>query len=574
MTSPALHVLRRGAEGLSAHLQPSGELHDPVFAEPTQYGTAYYAYVNAALASLTEGPERARYADAARRGLTATLDHLLDPDSPTPTTRYYPAVGSPGTDNLRDFMWPPALRALRLLRAVGAPDLDPVAERIRRVAVPDAFNKRPPVNWASVWMSGEWLRIGDGLSPYDQGRMDEWLEPFLTEAIDLEAGFYREPGLPNSYDLFTRVHLLYLLADGYAGAHRKDLERLLVTGLRRSLAVQLSSGSLAGAHRSTGQVWTLGAQCSYFHQAAALVKADDPALAAAADAAAVRSLHAMADCFRPAGDLSPVENVLPANHRVGYEVYTSDPHYVSLPLGFLATAVLAGFTGEEPAGRTAADREPVARVEGEPVHRALLHADGWSVHLNLGPRDGYVTADQAFDAFGIADLTLGPRRRLRFGGQVHHMATGTPLTLGIAVHRPDRSIQPVAALRPSDRGPAVVTGRRLEAVADFDGLAYRIAVDLGPDEARIVEEAPGHPVSLLVPYLRDRGDGRTTEVRVDGGRVRLTAGDEEVVVEAGGPVLHTVHLPHGYESRHGLVGLVRIDLAGTGRAAYRVRRVR
>jgi hypothetical protein len=34
-----------------------------------------------------------------------------------------------------------------------------------------------------------------------------------------------------------------------------------------------------------------------------------------------------------------------------------------------------------------------------------------------------------------------------------------------------------------------------------------------------------------------------------------------------------VHLAHGYESRHGLVGLVRLDLSGSGPVAYRVKRL-
>jgi hypothetical protein len=35
-----------------------------------------------------------------------------------------------------------------------------------------------------------------------------------------------------------------------------------------------------------------------------------------------------------------------------------------------------------------------------------------------------------------------------------------------------------------------------------------------------------------------------------------------------------IHLPFGYESRHGLVGLIRLDLEGSGAVAYDVVRVR
>jgi hypothetical protein len=59
-----------------------------------------------------------------------------------------------------------------------------------------------------------------------------------------------------------------MLLDGYDGAWQSQMAHLLTTGLQRSLRVQLSDGSLASAHRSTGQTWTLGAQCAYFTHAA------------------------------------------------------------------------------------------------------------------------------------------------------------------------------------------------------------------------------------------------------------------------------------------------------------------
>lgn len=92
-----------------------------------------------------DGAQREEHIDAAARGVAATLDHLLDPDSHRPTTRFYPAVGSPSYANLRDFMWSPVLRTLALLQSAGA-DVGRQADRVRSVRVPDAFNKRPPVN--------------------------------------------------------------------------------------------------------------------------------------------------------------------------------------------------------------------------------------------------------------------------------------------------------------------------------------------------------------------------------------------------------------------------------------------
>jgi len=249
--TPALQLLTQGAAALGRSLQPSGELYDPVFEEPTQYGTAYFAYVNAAIGQLSGGPVAAPYYERAQRGLMAALRHLLDPTSPPATSSYAPPIASPRALNHRDFMWPAALRCLQVLRAAGSPGSGILAQQVQAVSVPEVFATRAPSNWAAVWILGEWLRIREGLSPHRPDAIDGWLAPFFEgpdARVDLAAGCYHEPGLPNSYDLFTRYHLLELLAEGYEGHYRQALRELLETGLRRSIAVQLSNGSLASAH--------------------------------------------------------------------------------------------------------------------------------------------------------------------------------------------------------------------------------------------------------------------------------------------------------------------------------------
>ncbi len=574
MQTPAQVLLENGVRGLRDGLHETGELYDVVFQEPTQYGTAYFAYANAVLARLVSGEERRAYLDVAERGVAATVRHLLDlHDERPPVTRYYPAVGSPSVANLRDFMWPPVLRTLRLLKEIGETaeaGLSTLAEQVASIPVPETFNKRGPVNWASVWMLGEWMRVRAGLSPHTQESFDAWLVPFFEGSLDVGRGVYFEPGLPNSYDLFTRVHLLDLLVEGYRGAFFEDLDRLVESGLRRSLALQLSSGSLASAHRSTGHLWVLGAQCAYFFNAARYLRERAPELATAAERAAVRSFDAARGLFRANGELSPVENVFPADHRIGYEVYTADSHYVSLPLGFFATAVLDGFTGDGP---VEIDVEPVALVDPAPINRALLHADRWSLHLNFDPQPGYMAPEPRYDALGIADLTLGPGRRLRFGGQVRHVGTATPLTVGLGIWQPDGSLVPLSTMRPST-GPIVRTfGRTMEGKVRVVELIYRITAEILKDELRVIEDVGEYPVSLLVPYLRDYGTGTTT-VALDRTGLVLQKAGETVEVRPEGAVRRVVHLPHGYESRHGLVGLVRFDLDATGPVAYRVRRVR
>jgi hypothetical protein len=64
-----VEILREAVESYAPYLQASGEMHDPVFGEPTQYGTPYHALCNAVLAREDAGGRMsAAYADRAVRG--------------------------------------------------------------------------------------------------------------------------------------------------------------------------------------------------------------------------------------------------------------------------------------------------------------------------------------------------------------------------------------------------------------------------------------------------------------------------------------------------------------------------
>src|SRR5262249_22642365 len=156
----------------------------------------YHAYVNATLA-LIGPPERcADFADRALRGLDAALKHTADPALPATASGFARDTGSvTGRGNHRDFTWPPILKAFRLLREYGIADeqVTDLARRISAVDIEQSFRSRPPSNWASVWLSGELVRVHEGLSPYSQERIDDWVEGFFSR-IDLDLGWYEEPG--------------------------------------------------------------------------------------------------------------------------------------------------------------------------------------------------------------------------------------------------------------------------------------------------------------------------------------------------------------------------------------------
>ena len=566
-----VEVLARGVRSYLPYLQDSGELHDPVFGEPTQYGTAYYAYCHAVLATVGPPQDLADHLDHATRGVDAALAHTANPTLTPTASGFSRATGATRRGNHRDFTWPPILKAYRLLAAAGCDRAKEFADRIARVDIEKSFRSRPPSNWASVWLSGEWIRIREGLSPHTTEHVDAWLAVFLEDRLRPADGFFFEPGKPNSYDLFTRWHVADLLAEGYDGRWREPLDQLMVNGFRRSLDVQLSDGSLASAHRSAGQTWTVGAQIAYFtHASRYFAERSERDNAALADQAAHRAFASMRRWQRADAPFSPVENLLPSGYRVGYEGYTADAHYGSLALAFLAAAVASGYTE---AGPVATERPPAVRVEHDPTFRGVAHAGRYSVAVNADPAPAY-------DGFGITDLTFGPGRFLQFASSVRHPETGTFVNLGMARRpEPGRSeidvlaqraftlTEPIRAVEPA--------GVRL--TARSEDLTYELAVRVDGTGVAVEEGTPGlvDYRTLLVPYLRDAGTGDQTTVTHLSTGIRLTLGAEEIEIVTDQPVESILDLPHGFENRRGLCGLVRIDLRGaTDRIGYRVMVVR
>ncbi len=544
-----VEILREAVESYGPYLQTSGEMHDPVFGEPTQYGTPYHALCNAVLAREDGGERRSTYADRAVRGLEAALDHVLDPGLPPTASGFDGATGAVDRSNHRDFFWPPILKTYLILRDLGVEGVEGLAARISGVDIGGAFTQRPPSNWAAVWLSGEWLRLREGLSPFSKESIDLWLDKFFETHILTGQGLYQEPGHPNSYDLFTRYHLADMLTEGYDGRRREDLEILMRTGLHRSLGVQLSDGSLASAHRSTGQTWTLGAQCAFFTHASNYFREQEPELASCAEDAAYRALSSFRRWQRD-GPYSPVENRLPPGHRVGYERYTADGHYANLAAAFLAAAVSNGLNRPftEPSG----GREASLLLEHDPTFRAVLHNGLYSLHFNARPAPDY-------DAFGIVDLTFGPGRFLQFISSAKHLESGRLFNLGMAGG--SGSSRADLALIGMMHGELAPPRLELEARDRGSPYRYRFAARVETEGVYVEEATPGleEPKSLLIPYLRDPGTGTVTAVKVEAGGVRLVHGREEVEISYGAPVKRVVHLTGGLQSRRGLCGMLRIE---------------
>lgn len=557
----ALKTLKIAVKSYEPYLQPSGELHDPIIGQPTQYGTPYHAYCQAVLAKHNPGEARDHHLALAVASFKAALKHVAAPALPRNISSVDRETGAVSRLNHRDFFWPPLLKTYRIFKGLGLGEVAQFGQQLANVDILQAFNALPPSNWAMVWLSGEWLRLQEGLSPYSETQIDEWLDSFFQSHILLGQGFYQEPGHPNSYDLFTRYHMADMRLHGYTGAWQKEMETLLETGFQRSLQVQLSDGSLASAHRSTGQTWTLGVQCAYFTHAANFFQNQGKAeKAAQARAAAQRAFAAFTRWQRPNGPYSPVENLLPPAYRVGYETYTADGHYANLAMGFLATAIDHGFVGtsDEPLpGRTA-----TTFIESDPTDRVVIHNGRYSLQANARPAPQY-------DGFGITDLTFGPGKQFHFVSTVRHLGSGKFYNLGLAL-RPEAGLAPIqpaaqqslTLLQPIEQSTAeasfILTARPIGAP-----FTYELMAQLHDDGAHIEERTPRHLSykTLLIPYLRDNGSGHITQVDISGAMIRFRFGPEQVCMEVYGEVEHALNLPYGFENRRGLCGLIRLDMA-------------
>lgn len=553
-----IDVLQQGVQSLQPFLQADGRLFDPLYLEPTQYGTAYYAYCNAVLA-LHIPEHRAEYLERACLGATSALMYVLQPELPPSLSSAVRETGEAWGINHRDFYWPAILKTYQLLKVLAPERASTLQEPISAVRVELSFAQRPPNNWASVWLSGEWLRYREGLSPYSFEQIENWLGAFFANHILLDLGFYMEPGLPNSYDLFTRYHLADMLLNGYQGRWTQAMRTLMQTGLQRSLDVQLSDGSLASAHRSTGQSWTLSCQCAYLSMAAAYFESD-ALLSARARQAACRALLAFSRCQRPGGIFSPVENLLPANMRVGYELYSADGHYSSLALAFLAAAVQHGMVEIEP--YCLVGKEPSRRIEHDPTFRAVIHNGAYSLHFNAAPAPHY-------DAFGVTDITFGPARVLQFVSSAYATNTQRFYNPGIALRRQAGRaaleilcqanhdlLEPIAA----GKQPASLVVRTRPRGSQHE---YQVSASCQLDGVHISESTPGLRgyKTLLLPYLRDAGTGALTRVAWLGQQVEFTMAEETIRVCLQPAVEHVLDIQHGFENRRGLCGLVRIDFS-------------
>lgn len=556
-------VLRAGVQSYEPYLQDSGELWDPLLAEPTHYGTPCHALCQAVLAAVAPQPERSEHWMRAFRGLDASLRAIQDPALAPRVFELDAATGSVRTGDPRAYFWTPVMKTYRLLQRQGVSMADAFTRKIGAIDIHSCFEIPTTDSRAASLLVGEWIRIQDGLSSISRSEFDRWLGALLEHSAWPDVGFCQEPGHSNADDLFIRLHLATLLAEDYQGEHRRVLEKLLEAGLCRSVGLQLSDGSLASAHCGSGQTWTTGAMIAYFTLASRFYASTQPALAKLARDSARRALASFIRWQRQDEPYSPVKNLFPPNYRIGYEPHVMDSHYGNLALAFLADAVLYGFD-EEPL-TSKAPRPPWHFIDAQPLHRAAIHAGPYSLHVNAWP-------DHRYDGFGVVDVTFGPGRFFHFASSVRHAATGQLFNVGLALRggAGRAPLRPMAQERALPLGPmergAGDPSLRLQARTQGATYGYTLNLWISDEGAEFEESTPGLVgyKTLLAPYPRDVGSGYETSVRTalspDGAVVRFRLGNELIRLRVQGAIAQVLHLPVGYENCRGQCGLVRLDL--------------
>ena len=562
-----LQVITGCVDFFLQHQDETGAIIDPYKKVEFQYATPCFAYVAALLA-----------AHAGRAGLIAPAIAAFAHAAKALASRT-------AADGHEDFYPAPLAHAYRLLATVADPRaLEAAAAPLKTFDPYRTYRKRPGgtkrsgANWNCKALAGHQMLIRLGLAE-DTGYVTDSL---LKQGwlFNNEFGLYAEG--PMTYDAFPRAWLADMLAWGYDGAGRQELEEALVRGAITSLFMQSPTGDLPPGGRSSHHLWSDALQCVIFEWAAGgALSRNDQRLAGVFTRAARRALCAVLPWIRPSGELSIVKNRCDPAERHGFEVYSSHSQY-----NLLAMTAL-GFAFE-----LSTDRAEVAE------HWTPAEQGCFSLRIGSGIEKFFAACSGTqVEVATMATPLQTPRGILRINMRnlpmqlpmsdgapadpMFHLDNPLPggVAMGLAWHDPDgngqdllgRPVQSLAGLSgikviadvlEGDRGPD-----RLDAQ-----IRYRIARGgLRTIEERIVVasgsvEVTWHPVGdadrVLLRWPLFAGDGQK-EAQIDAGEDTITVGYDGGSVtfkpSGTGPVRISQTV---YPFRNGFFRLAEADCAG------------
>ncbi len=284
------------------------------------------------------------------------------------------------------------------------------------------------MNWNIVSSSGEFLFQKAGLrdksSRYVEDSLAAQGRHFLSPY-----GLYLEG--PMAYDHFPRIFLADVLAQGYDGAHQKELSEALRRAAITSLFMQSPSGELPSGGRSAHHQWNEAEQCVTFQiYAAQALKDGDAQMVGVYKRAAHLSFASMQRWVRPSGEMQIVKNWVDPSNRHGFEGYSYHSQYNLLPMAMLSTAYEYAASTEGVAQRPAPADVGGFVLQIPELHKVFANAGGTYVELDT-------RADSHYDATGLIRVhmeglspQLGPSDSL-MAHPAYNSPNSAPQTTGI-----------------------------------------------------------------------------------------------------------------------------------------------
>ncbi len=522
-TNAALALMAGIVKFFMPFQDPRGAILDPYEHAEKQYATPAFACAIAVLLAHGRAPELLGPCMKAMDRACADIElgHAADGHND-----FYTGLLMQAWRLLKDHA-PEARRALWTRHLAGI-----VPQKVYRVQ-PDHPHLN---NWNLVAASGEWLRREWLLKPMGLtgGGRDNlaWILASLDRQMEnfTPDGMYRDPHDPMAYDLFARVHVVEMLANGYNGRHAATLRTLMRRGALTSLLLQSPCGEIPCGGRSAHHQWNEAIHalnCEVY--ARDFHRQGDAALAGACRRSSALALQSMLHWQRPSGELWIVKNRFDPQLRWGYEGYSFHSQYNLLAAAKLGLA-LTYADDSIPARPCPAETGGFAFTLQPAFHKVIANAGGCYLEIDT-------MADAGYNPTGLLRL----HRR-----GVHPQLTVSDGATDLRVYQTPERPSSSLAVGPAWQG----SDGRWYSLAEHAGAVGSVsAAKLGGRGGllpAVVQVQAGHhgQVEISVAY-RGRFLGGATSVRQhftltsEGVRMRDAVGGDVHAVRAQLPLLTT-----------------------------------
>src|SRR5215813_357425 len=397
------------------HQDQRGAVIDPFLKREHQYSTPYFAFAVGALVST------GRALDLLENGIRA-MDH---------STACF-AQGREGIPDQHGEFFVPALTGALALYERHVP-----AEKLRlwreRMSVPldSVITARTRINnWRTYPMKGEWLRVKAGLADRQSAMafiMESWSSATQRERIagDMWNLYQDHSSDPESHavEAVGRGNLLALIAEGYDGELRQEIQQVVERGTLVSLLLQDPSGQCPPNGRTDDHVFNdVLYQLAFEVMAERALKSGAGELAGQYRRAAMLSFNSISRWRRTDGPWDGsyfvTKNHFDPAERVGYQQASNYGNYNGAVMLHLAEAYLARLTGipEQPAP---VEIGGYAFATDPKFASAVANAGGMQLFADLRG-DTQLVFDHYWSALGVVrfgrvgwDTRLGPSDGVR-----------------------------------------------------------------------------------------------------------------------------------------------------------------